>query len=61
MPRNRAWAALRCYVADALLTSGGVLRRLLGADPPAGFEIATATAQNLAPRPAPLSRATCWR
>jgi hypothetical protein len=44
VPRDQAWAALRRYVADSLLTSGGgAFRRLLGTDPPPGFEIAAAT------------------
>ena len=44
VPRDRAWEALRRYVADSLLASGGgAFRWLLATDRPAGFAIAAAT------------------
>lgn len=44
VPRDQEWVALRRYVAESLLTTGGgPLRPLLGTDPHAGFEIAAAT------------------
>lgn len=44
VPRDQAWIKLRGYLADSLLASdGGALRRLLGTEPPAGFEITAAT------------------
>ena len=39
--RGPAWDAVRRFAERTLLTPGGVLRPLLGTDPPAGFEIAT--------------------
>jgi hypothetical protein len=44
VPRERAWAAVR-DVAGRLSTGGsGLVRRVLGTDPPAGFGVAEATA-----------------
>ena len=42
IPRERAWRALMAYAQERLLTDGGPFHRLLGTDPPGGFEVDTA-------------------
>ena len=45
-PRTVAWQALQGFAERSLLGSGGVLHRVLGTDPSAGFEVATSEPQD---------------
>jgi hypothetical protein len=42
-PRAAAWEAVQRFAERALASGDGALQRVLGTDPPAGFEIASAS------------------